>query len=88
MTLLFLLNFSNIAILAGTAIASLALGLLYKSALVAKQKKRILHLEDEMLSNHSTILALEKKISDFQKGVTSDYNLTKGKLPDQGLKAS
>lgn len=64
------------------AIAALCLGLLYKRALVAKQKKRILRLEDEMLSNHSTILGLEKKLADIQKE-SENYKPT-----DRNLKVS
>ena len=42
------------------AIISFGLGLLFKMAVIRKQRKRILALEDEMLSNHAKILALEK----------------------------
>ncbi len=31
---------------------------------MAKQRKRILRLEDEMLANHASILALEKKLAE------------------------
>jgi len=51
----------------GLALACFALGFLFKSAVIAKQRKRILRLEDEMLSNHSRILALEKKIADNKR---------------------
>ncbi|MFT4155131.1 hypothetical protein [Parafilimonas sp.] len=55
------------------------MGLLFKKTLVAKQKKRILRLEDEMLSSHSAILGLEKKIAEMQKATnsyeTADRNL-------------
>lgn len=90
MTILAVLKISIIAGFAVVGIASFMLGLLYKKVLMQKQKKRILRLEDEMLSNHSTILALEKKLSEFQKDkvLATDYNLSHGKRPDQGLKAS
>lgn len=64
------------------AIAAFCLGLLYKRVMVAKQKKRILRLEDEMLSNHSTILGLEKKIAEIQKE-SENYQPT-----DRNLKVS
>ncbi|MBV9961835.1 MAG: hypothetical protein JO072_06265 [Parafilimonas sp.] len=63
MTILFVETYSLIS-LAGTAIASFGAGLLFKMAVVAKQRKRILSLEDEMLSNHSRILELEKKVTE------------------------
>lgn len=42
-------------------------GLFLKTGIIAKGKKRILHLEDEMLSNHSKILTLEKQVADLKK---------------------
>ena len=63
----------------GTAIASFGVGLLFKMAVVRKQRKRILSLEDEMLSNHSRMLELEKKIAETQidkNGVKHDFDLT------------
>jgi hypothetical protein len=48
----------------GLAIVCLALGFIFKSGIIYKQRKRILNLEDEMISNHSRILSLEKKIAD------------------------
>lgn len=47
----------------GITILSFALGFIFKSALLYKQRRRILSLEDEMLDNHSRILSLEKKIA-------------------------
>ena len=64
MYVLLVLKFSSIVILASTAIGSLGIGLLYKRILVAKQRKRIIYLEDEMLSNHARILSLERKLAD------------------------
>jgi len=67
----------------GIAVASFGLGMLVKRGMIAKQRKRILSLEDEMLSNHSRILALEKKLSNAtadKNGVVHDYELrTAGK---------
>jgi hypothetical protein len=48
----------------GLAIVCFALGFIFKSGVINKQRKRILNLEDEMISNHSRILSLEKKIAD------------------------
>ncbi len=42
-------------------------GFLIKSAIVFTQRKRILRLEDEMLSNHARILSLERRVSDQKK---------------------
>ena len=78
MTILFVETYSLIT-LAGTAIASFGVGLLFKMAVVAKQRRRILNLEDEMLSNHSRILELEKKLAETQKdknGVKHDFDFT------------
>ena len=90
MTFLLVLKLSTLAILGGIAAVSFGMGMLYKMGLVAKQKKRILRLEDEMLANHSTILELEKKIAKISKenGLSTDYKLPQDKRNDQGLKAS
>ena len=45
----------------------LIMGLIFKNRLIAKGKRKVLHLEDEMLSNHSRILSLQKQISDIKK---------------------
>ena len=92
MYILLVLKFSSIVILATTAIGSFGIGLLYKRILVAKQQKRILHLEDEMLSNHAHILALEKKVTEMrkEKDTQADYNLSQHNKPstDHGLRVS
>ena len=49
------------------AVVGLAVGVALKSGHIAKHKKRVLHLEDEMLANHSRILKLEKLVSDLKK---------------------
>lgn len=48
----------------GIAIVCFFLGFIFKSAVVFKQRKKILKLEDEMLDNHSRILALEKRLAE------------------------
>lgn len=75
----------------GIGLACFGLGLLFKRGVIAKQRKRILSLEDEMLSNHSRILALEKKLSEQQaekKGVVHDYDLRSSIKKDQERKIS
>ena len=62
----------------GLAIAAFAIGFLVKSAVIIKQRKRILRLEDEMLANHARILSLEKRVSESKKSTsppTSEYDL-------------
>lgn len=48
----------------GIAILCFFFGFIFKSAVIFKQRKKILRLEDEMLDNHSRILSLEKKLAD------------------------
>ncbi|MGI8951227.1 MAG: hypothetical protein ACR2FN_06545 [Chitinophagaceae bacterium] len=52
--------------LTGAMLAGAVLGYLFKLVLLAKKNGRILTLEDEMLSNHSRILSLEKKITQLE----------------------
>ncbi len=59
-TMLILPQSFTILSVAGAGIAGLCMGALIKTGVVAKQKKRMLHLEDEMLKNHARILKLEK----------------------------
>ncbi len=49
------------------AVVGFSVGVALKSGHIAKHKKRVLHLEDEMLANHSRILKLEKMVSDLKK---------------------
>lgn len=75
----------------GIGIISFGLGLLIKSAIVFKQRKRILSLEEEMLSNHERILTLEKKLSESRKdknGVIHDYELSATRIADRDVKVS
>jgi hypothetical protein len=70
----------------GVAVGSFALGLFLKRAVIAKQRKRILNLEDEMLSNHARILELEKKLSEStaaKNGVVHDYDLLSSRKSDK-----
>jgi hypothetical protein len=52
----------SITSIAAFAVVGFVAGFLMRLAINAKQKKRMLKLENEMLSNHSQILTLEKKI--------------------------
>ncbi len=52
-------------------------GYLLRSGIIAQHKKRILNLEEEMLSNHARILELEKEVSDLK----SDKLTVNGKQP-------
>jgi len=76
-----------IAIIIAT-IAAFILGTLYKVALVAKQRRRILQLEDEMLSNHKQILDLEKKISETTTERATGQQTLKPIITDREVKAS
>jgi hypothetical protein len=53
--------------LLGAGIAGVVAGFFTRLAINAKQKRNILKLENEMLSNHSRILSLEKKISTLER---------------------
>jgi hypothetical protein len=75
----------------GVAVGAFALGYLLKRAVIAKQRKRILNLEDEMLSNHARILELEKKLSETtvgKNGVVHDYDLLSSHRSDRERKIS
>jgi hypothetical protein len=56
----------SIATVAIAGIGGFIIGYFVKSGVIAKHKKRVLGLENEMLSNHSRILELEKKIADLK----------------------
>lgn len=60
-SLLLLPQSFTIISVAGAGIAGFVIGIFIKYKIIAKQRKRILTLEDEMLSNHARILKLEKK---------------------------
>ena len=66
MNLLLVHSFTWIDV-AAAALISFILGFILKSTILFKQRKRILRLEDEMLSNHSSILELEKAIVEARK---------------------
>ena len=52
--------------LAVTALVSLVIGMMIKNSVVAKHRKKVLKVENEMLGNHSRILSLEKRISELE----------------------
>lgn len=57
-----------------TGVAGIALGYFFKQAIILKQKKRILTLEDEMLNNHSRILSLEKRVAEAKKETNNNHH--------------
>ncbi len=59
--------------LVAVAFIAFALGFVTKRAVMYKQKKKILKLEDEMLNNHSRILSLEKKLAEAKKGANNNH---------------
>jgi hypothetical protein len=90
MTILFINDSYSILTVIGVAVVSFGLGLLSKMALIRKQRKRILKLEDEMLANHARILNLEKKVTESRKdknAVQHDFDITSVK-PDREAKIS
>jgi len=42
------------------------IGFLLKSSVIAKHKRRVLNVENEMLSSHSRILELEKQVTELK----------------------
>lgn len=67
----------------GCMILGAGAGFLIRSAVVFKQRKRILRLEDEMLSNHARILSLEKRVSEAKKENKGNHEyevITGGKM--------
>lgn len=56
----------SIVTVAIAGVVGFVIGYLLKSGVIAKHKKRILNLENEMLSNHSRILELEKQITELK----------------------
>ncbi|MBG9375751.1 hypothetical protein I5907_05865 [Panacibacter sp. DH6] len=70
-----------------TGIAGFAAGFLIKAAAIAKHKKRVIGLEDEMLTNHSRILELEKQLAEL-KDANAKLSGNKAPLSKVELKAS
>ncbi len=85
-------GFLSLPVELGLTVGAFALGFLLKRAIIAKQRKRILSLENEMLSNHARILELEKKLSDStnagKNGVVHDYDLLSSRKSDRERKIS
>jgi hypothetical protein len=50
-------------------------GYLLRSGQLAKSKKRILSLENEMLNNHAEILRLQKELVSFEKEVRANKTI-------------
>lgn len=57
-------------------------GFLLKSGVIAKYKKRVLSVENEMLSSHSRILDLEKQVTELKSEIVKlrDKNSASSKL--------
>jgi hypothetical protein len=85
MTILSIDSYSLVTVI-GVAIIAFGLGLLIKSAIIFKQRRRILRLEDEMLANHAKILSLEKVMNEARKA-GHNYELSSGLNSDRDLKA-
>lgn len=76
MNLLLVHSFTWITVVL-TGLIAFILGFIIKSTIVYKQRKRILRLEEEMVSNHSRMLELEQIITEERKEKTSsqqDYD--------------
>ena len=89
MTILFINDSYSILTVIGVAIVSFGIGLVSKTAIIRKQRKRILQLEDEMLANHARILNLEKKITESRKdknAIPNDFDINS--RPDREAKVS
>ncbi|HWB27451.1 MAG TPA: hypothetical protein VG738_18375 [Chitinophagaceae bacterium] len=71
--------------LALSGLVGVVAGFFTRLAINTKQKKNILKLENEMLSNHSRILSLEKQISNLEK---ENFELSKNSLKKAELKVS
>jgi hypothetical protein len=71
---------------AAAALCGFTLGFLVKAVAIAKQKRRVVSLEDEMLQNHARILDLEKQIAELKEEKSKvDNNMP---VPKLELKAS
>ncbi len=70
-------NYSTSEIL-GVILVGVIAGFFLKAAVVIKQRKRILRLEDEMLANHARILSLEKKVAEQKKEKSGSVEYANG----------
>jgi len=72
----------SVLTVAGAAGIGFVIGLLVKSGVVAKHKKRVLSVENEMLSSHSRILELEKQVTELKNEIAKfqDKNTGSAKL--------
>ena len=74
-------------IVLGLIVIAFGLGFMVRSAIILRQRKRILRLEDEMLANHSRILTLEKIVSEVRKetnGVHQKYDFASPEILKKG----
>lgn len=77
----------TIVSVAATGVAGFVVGYLLRLGIIAKHKKRVLGLEDEMLSNHSRILELEKQVTELKNEKIKIPGNQPG-ISNIGLKAS
>lgn len=54
------------------------IGVLLKSSVIAKHKKRVMSVENEMLSSHSRILELEKQVTELKNEIAKFLNKDEG----------
>ena len=59
----------SILTVAGAAGIGFIIGMVIKSGVIAKHKKRVLSVENEMLSSHSKILELEKQVTELKNEI-------------------
>jgi cell division protein FtsL len=60
----------SVLTVAAASIIGFAVGFLLKWGIIAVHKKRIIELEEEMLSNHSKILELEKQNGELKSDIS------------------
>jgi cell division protein FtsL len=59
----------NVLVLVATIVAAAVAGYLLRSAQIASLKKKVINLENEMLSNHAEILELSKENAGLQQKI-------------------
>lgn len=67
MYLLLAVDAATIYEVAGSLLIAFFTGLFFKWGTLKKYRKRVLHLENEMLENHSRILLLEKRNAELER---------------------
>jgi hypothetical protein len=57
----------NLFVLAGSLLAVFVLGFIFRSGQIGSLRRKIIELENEMLSNHSEILELQKENASLEQ---------------------